>query len=213
LVRFVNMLVFSLVASLGLASGARALTTKSALRANFAAPCERIGDFGSQGCEMRRETQARLRRSASGAPDNMRGRMYDPLIGRFITPDPIVQSPGNSQSWNRYSYVMNSPLNFVDPSGFEMVQTCGPGMGACEPGVDMGFADDGKPEPSSGGAADGPTAAETGQMINNAERGLLQMPPSMDPGRAGNESWWNNIQIGNPSGVPTRLTASSPVAA
>jgi RHS repeat-associated protein len=50
---------------------------------------------------------------------NMRGRVYDPALGRFLTPDPVVQSPGNSQSWNPYSYVMNRPLNAVDPSGFE----------------------------------------------------------------------------------------------
>ena len=49
---------------------------------------------------------------------NMRGRMYDATIGRFLTPDPIVQAPLNSQSWNGYSYVMNSPQNGTDPSGF-----------------------------------------------------------------------------------------------
>jgi RHS repeat-associated protein len=50
---------------------------------------------------------------------NMRGRIYDPVIGRFLTPDPIVQNPSFSQSWNRYSYVWNSPLALTDPSGFE----------------------------------------------------------------------------------------------
>lgn len=49
---------------------------------------------------------------------HMNGRVYDPQIGRFLSPDPIVQSPGYSQSWNRYSYVMNSPASFNDPSGF-----------------------------------------------------------------------------------------------
>src|SRR5262245_19652832 len=50
---------------------------------------------------------------------NMRGRMYDPTLGRFLTADPIVTAPGFSQSWNRYSYVMNSPFAFTDPTGFE----------------------------------------------------------------------------------------------
>ncbi|MFT3925438.1 MAG: RHS repeat-associated core domain-containing protein [Myxococcales bacterium] len=53
---------------------------------------------------------------------NMRGRVYDPMLGRFLTPDPIVQNPLNLQSWNPYSYIMNSPLAGVDPSGFECVQ-------------------------------------------------------------------------------------------
>ncbi|CAN97847.1 hypothetical carbohydrate-binding protein, Rhs family [Sorangium cellulosum So ce56] len=50
---------------------------------------------------------------------NMKGRIYDPRIGRFLTTDPIVSIPSSGQSWNPYSYVLNSPLNFVDPSGFE----------------------------------------------------------------------------------------------
>jgi RHS repeat-associated protein len=50
---------------------------------------------------------------------NMRGRMYDPVLGRFLTADPFVQAPGLSQSWNHYAYVFNSPLNFVDPTGFQ----------------------------------------------------------------------------------------------
>ena len=44
-------------------------------------------------------------------------RAYDPAIGRFVSPDPIVPAPGNPQSLNRYSYVYNNPLKFVDPTG------------------------------------------------------------------------------------------------
>ncbi len=43
-------------------------------------------------------------------------RAYDPEIGRFVSPDPIVPAPGNPQSLNRYSYVYNNPLKYVDPS-------------------------------------------------------------------------------------------------
>jgi RHS repeat-associated protein len=50
---------------------------------------------------------------------NMKGRIYDPRIARFLTTDPLVSHPGFSQSWNPYSYVMNSPLKYIDPSGFE----------------------------------------------------------------------------------------------
>jgi RHS repeat-associated protein len=49
---------------------------------------------------------------------NMKGRIYDPKVGRFLTTDPLVSHPGFSQSWNPYSYVLNNPLNLVDPSGF-----------------------------------------------------------------------------------------------
>ena len=61
---------------------------------------------------------------------HMNGRLYDPAIGRFLNADPFVQSPGFSQSHNRYSYVMNSPTGFTDPSGYSCVgipgeRTCG----------------------------------------------------------------------------------------
>ena len=44
-------------------------------------------------------------------------RAYDPTIGRFVSPDSIVPDPENPQSLNRYSYVYNNPLGYVDPSG------------------------------------------------------------------------------------------------
>ena len=48
---------------------------------------------------------------------NMNGRLYDPVVGRFLSPDPYVQDPTNSQSFNRYSYCLNNPLKYNDPSG------------------------------------------------------------------------------------------------
>ncbi len=49
---------------------------------------------------------------------HMNGRLYDPVLGRFMQADPIIQAPHNAQSHNRYSYVLNNPLSFTDPSGF-----------------------------------------------------------------------------------------------
>ena len=48
---------------------------------------------------------------------NMNARLYDPVLGRFLAPDPYVQDTEFSQSFNRYSYALNNPLNFTDPSG------------------------------------------------------------------------------------------------
>jgi len=48
---------------------------------------------------------------------NMNGRMYDPLLGRMLSPDNYVQSPGSTQGFNRYSYALNNPLVYTDPSG------------------------------------------------------------------------------------------------
>lgn len=49
---------------------------------------------------------------------HMNGRIFDPLIGRFMSADPYIQNAGNLQSYNRYAYVMNNPLAFTDPSGY-----------------------------------------------------------------------------------------------
>ena len=48
---------------------------------------------------------------------NMNGRLYDPLLGRFIQADIIIQAPENTQNYNRYSYVLNNPLSYTDPTG------------------------------------------------------------------------------------------------
>ena len=48
---------------------------------------------------------------------NMNARLYDPLVGRFLSPDPYVQAPDFTQNFNRYSYALNNPLKYSDESG------------------------------------------------------------------------------------------------
>ncbi len=52
---------------------------------------------------------------------NMNGRMYDPVIARFLSPDPVLQFPHYTQGLNPYSYTLNNPLRFTDPSGYSLV--------------------------------------------------------------------------------------------
>jgi RHS repeat-associated protein len=51
------------------------------------------------------------------ASAGMNGRMYDPVTSRMLAPDNFVQTPDFSQNFNRYSYALNNPLMFTDPSG------------------------------------------------------------------------------------------------
>lgn len=51
---------------------------------------------------------------------HMNGRLYDPAIRRFLSPDNFVQDPYNTQNFDRYSYVYNNPLIYTDPSGEEI---------------------------------------------------------------------------------------------
>jgi len=48
---------------------------------------------------------------------NMNGRMYDAALCRFLSPDPYVQMPDYTQNFNRYSYCVNNPLKYTDPTG------------------------------------------------------------------------------------------------
>jgi RHS repeat-associated protein len=48
---------------------------------------------------------------------NMNGRMYDPVIGRMLSPDPYVPDGTYTQDFNRYTYARNNPLTYVDPDG------------------------------------------------------------------------------------------------
>lgn len=51
---------------------------------------------------------------------HMNGRIYDPQLKRFMSPDNYVQNPYDTQNYNRYGYVLNNPLLYTDPSGEEI---------------------------------------------------------------------------------------------
>jgi RHS repeat-associated protein len=53
---------------------------------------------------------------------NMKGRLFDPRLGRFTTTDPVIANVFDGQSFAAYSYVRNNPLTLVDPSGFDPVK-------------------------------------------------------------------------------------------
>ena len=54
---------------------------------------------------------------------NMNGRMYDPIMSSFLSVDNYVQSPENSQNFNRYAYCLNNPLKYTDPDGESFIGT------------------------------------------------------------------------------------------
>ena len=53
---------------------------------------------------------------------HMNGRIYDGRLGRFMQADSQIQEPNNSQSLNRYSYVINNPLSYTDPTGYNFLK-------------------------------------------------------------------------------------------
>ena len=65
---------------------------------------------------------------------HMNGRVYDYALGRFLGVDPFIQFPGNSQSLNPYSYILNNPLAGTDPTGYQIADPrtlCARSQSAC----------------------------------------------------------------------------------
>ena len=67
----------------------------------------------------------------------MNGRLYDPLLRRFLNADENIQDPHNTQNYNKYGYVLNNPLTYSDPSGefFFLPFLVGVGLGQFFAGV------------------------------------------------------------------------------
>ncbi len=75
---------------------------------------------------------------------NMNGRIYDPVLGRFLSPDDYVQMPLSPQGYNRYTYCGNNPLKYTDPSGEIFTWFFGKsgfslGLNFCQLGIPLGF--------------------------------------------------------------------------
>jgi len=59
---------------------------------------------------------------------NMNGRVYDTVLARFLSPDPLIQDPENTQNHNGYSYVLNNPLKYTDPTGYSFIDALDAGF-------------------------------------------------------------------------------------
>jgi RHS repeat-associated protein len=53
---------------------------------------------------------------------HMNGRIFDPLVGRFMQADPLIQSPDDLQNYDRYAYCFNAPTTCTDPSGYKSLK-------------------------------------------------------------------------------------------
>ncbi|TRX53457.1 hypothetical protein FNN08_14380 [Thalassomonas sp. M1454] len=87
----------------------------------------------------------------------MNGRIYDPNLGRFMSVDPFIQNPTNTQSINAYSYIMNNPVNGTDPSGYIGEDDHKPYTGAFDgsDGIGSGFNPFGNSSDSSNDSDNG----------------------------------------------------------
>ena len=117
-------------------------------------------------------------------------RAYSPVLGRFLSADTLVPSPGNPQSLNRYSYVLGNPLRYVDPTGHMQACAAGDIGGGC------GSAGTGTPPPTSVAvpvptpsqvATPAPPSSQAGPNATDIWRSAQRLIPNIELGNWGQE--------------------------
>ncbi len=121
---------------------------------------------------------------------DMGGRFYDPIGSTFLTPDPLAADFGNPAGLNRYAYVLNNPLRFVDPSGFhgvpaEEVDEAGWPESEVEQRNPDGSASSVDMTGGSGGSSPGQGTADDTEPAGGDD--TLDPPARPDPGQDINE--------------------------
>jgi RHS repeat-associated protein len=131
---------------------------------------------------------------------DMRGRTYDPLVGQFLSMDPVIASPFNRQTFNSYTYGLNNPLRFIDPSGFQVCDNlsseCG-GGGTTGSGALTGA--EGSGSPTGFGVSSlswSPSVGEMsvpsgGPLSSSEERAYSPNPSATSFPRASNTNTWS----------------------
>lgn len=136
---------------------------------------------------------------------HMNGRVYDYNLGRFMSVDPVIQSPTNSQSINPYSYIMNNPLAGIDPTGYtgcaaSRIESACESLGSSFGGYDTNYG----AEAQAYGNASLAVANSTASVGNNISNGLDQSLAlasskldSMDIGSLQNIEQGSNRELSN----------------
>jgi RHS repeat-associated protein len=154
---------------------------------------------------------------------NMHGRMYDATMGRFLSADPLVGDPFFSQSYNRYSYVLNNPLSFTDPTGFQS----SPSGSGTEPSSDVSSyhsfdpveitGDPGRPPPppppppvaDDQGSHDSHTSQGPDSLQSTGDRNKSNSTPEAEQ-QAAKVRFNTWTKILGPSSSPLQRIAASP---
>jgi len=121
---------------------------------------------------------------------HMNGRIYDYNLGRFMSVDPLIQSPTSTQSVNPYSYIMNNPLAGTDPTGYAACSSTGSHLkgqsGVFCSAIEYGSGDSGKKQ----------TRSEPTKISNGASLAQEELPANLQTselnGQGSIASKWDN---------------------
>lgn len=139
---------------------------------------------------------------------DMQGRMYDPILGRFFSPDPIVQMPEYTQSMNRYSYCMNNPLTLTDPTGYSWIGDTFSTVVGVAVALETGGLVSGIWGAAIGGALGGASSSLVNSLING--NNLWQtVKNTFNNGIWGGISGFTNYEIGNFHDTIIKIAAHS----
>jgi len=114
---------------------------------------------------------------------NMNARLYDPLLARFLAPDPQVSAPETSNGFNRFIYASNNPLMYTDPNGEQSVREFNP-YWYLFPHSNLG-----------GSHSSGPNSGSSGAGFNTGNAGT-------GPSAVGYQDYNSGFSNGNGGGIP-----------
>ncbi|UMR29225.1 hypothetical protein MJ904_19335 [Massilia sp. MB5] len=122
---------------------------------------------------------------------HMNGRIYDPLVARFISADPLISDPGNGQFYNRYSYVQNNPTNLTDPTGFESARDAGESTKKLTDSLKSAVAAGSDEETGSGNTGREKAVSKVTEMAGNAKNPGEKANGSKISAMSANNLGWN----------------------
>ncbi|MGA3324107.1 MAG: RHS repeat-associated core domain-containing protein [Terriglobia bacterium] len=123
-----------------------------------------------------------LERDGETGLDHTLHRMYESTLGRWLTPDRHRADPLNPQSWNRYAYVLDNPINFTDPYGLVNVWQAIKGVGEVLLGGCIVAASIPAEAPTSGASTVGILGGGSmaGAGLINISGGSMEIPNSSE---------------------------------
>jgi RHS repeat-associated protein len=118
---------------------------------------------------------------------NMNGRIYDPVLATFLSPDNYIQAPDLTLNFNRYTYCLNNPFKYTDPDGEWIQYLIGAALSAITYTIDIGFSNGGFNNWSWDqfgkttlfGAFSGGMGSSTGSFVGNSTQVLGALPGAL----------------------------------